>query len=89
MDFGFLHYSLNNLELPKLARGVKPGINRDEVYALHIPLPPLEEQRRIVAVLDEAFESLDRARAHAAAGLLDLDELRRSLLQRAFAGELT
>ena len=75
LDFGFLHYLLNNLELPKLARGVKPGINRDEVYALHIPLPPIEEQRRIVAVLDEAFEGLDRARAHAEANLRDSQEL--------------
>ena len=75
LEFYFLHYTLNRLELPKLARGVKPGINRNDVYALRIPLPPLREQRRIVAVLNEAFEGLDRARAHVEANIIDLDEL--------------
>ena len=75
LDFSFLQYSLANLGLPKLARGVKPGINRNEVYAQKIPLPPLEEQRQIVAVLDEAFEGLDRARAHVEANLGDAREL--------------
>ena len=89
LDFDFLHYTLNRLELPKLARGVKPGINRNDVYALRIPIPPLEEQRRIVAVLDEAFEGLDDLVANYEAQKEDLDELRQSLLQRAFAGELT
>ncbi|GGD39038.1 restriction endonuclease subunit S [Sinisalibacter lacisalsi] len=42
---------------------------------LAVPLPPLEEQRRIVAVLDEAFEGLARARAHAAANLQNAREL--------------
>lgn len=43
--------------------------------ALEIPLPPLEEQHQIVAVLDEAFEGLARARAHAEANLRDAREL--------------
>ena len=41
-----------------------------------IPLPPLEEQRRIVAVLDEAFEGLARARVNIEANLADAGELR-------------
>jgi type I restriction enzyme S subunit len=40
-----------------------------------VPLPPLEEQQRIVAVLDEAFEGLARARAHAEANLQNAREL--------------
>ena len=36
------------------------------------PTPPLEEQKRIVAVLDQAFAALDRARAHAEANLTDV-----------------
>lgn len=38
-------------------------------------LPPLEEQRRIVAVLDEAFEGLARARENAEANLKSAREL--------------
>jgi len=88
LDFDFLHYSLNNLDLPKLARGVKPGINRNDVYALHILLPSLEEQQKIVSLLDDAFEGLDRVRAQIEANLANLNDLRQSILQRAFAGEL-
>lgn len=42
---------------------------------LSIPLPPLDEQKRIVAMLDQAFAALDRARAHAEANLADAAEL--------------
>lgn len=49
-----------------------------------IPLPPLEEQRRIVAVLDEAFEGLARARAHAEANLQNARELFESFLGAIF-----
>jgi type I restriction enzyme S subunit len=42
---------------------------------LEVPLPPLEEQQRIVALLDEAFEGLARARAHAEANLQNAQEL--------------
>ena len=52
-----------------------PRANMNEVMRFEIPLPPLEEQRRIVAVLDEAFEGLDRARAHVEANLQDAREL--------------
>lgn len=71
VDFSFLLYFLQQLDLPSLAKGVKPGINRDEVYALPIPLPPLDEQKRIIAILDEAFEGLSRAHANAEANLAD------------------
>lgn len=43
--------------------------------SLTIPLPPLEEQQRIVAILDEAFEGLTRARTHAEANLQNAREL--------------
>ncbi|MDA9049645.1 restriction endonuclease subunit S [Pseudomonadales bacterium] len=57
----YLFYVLTTLNLPSLARGVKPGINRNDVYEQTIPLPPLAEQQRIVAKLDAAFAEIDRA----------------------------
>lgn len=71
IDFDFLEYSLRMLNLPSLAKGVKPGINRNDVYALPVSLPPLDEQKRIVAVLDQAFATLDRVSANAEANLVD------------------
>ena len=57
----YLFYALITLNLPSLARGVKPGINRNDVYQQTIPLPSLAEQQRIVAKLDAAFAEIDRA----------------------------
>lgn len=37
------------------AKGLIPGITRKDVLGLWLPLPPLEEQRRIVTKLDELF----------------------------------
>lgn len=45
------------------------------IKAIDFPLPPLEAQKRIVAVLDQAFAALDRARAHAEANLADAKDL--------------
>ena len=46
--------------------------------------PQRKEQRRIVAVLDEAFEGLDRARAHAEANVQDARELFDSTVNELF-----
>jgi type I restriction enzyme S subunit len=45
------------------------------VKSLPIPLPPLDEQKRIVAVLDAAFEGLTRARTHVQTNLQNAREL--------------
>jgi type I restriction enzyme S subunit len=64
-DLKFLYYLLTNIDLPSLAKGVKPGINRNEVYAKPVRIPSLPEQQRIVAILDEAFDGIAKARANA------------------------
>jgi type I restriction enzyme S subunit len=51
------------------------NLNIGLVEGVEIPLPPLEEQQRIVAVLDDAFEGLARARVHAEANLQNAGEL--------------
>ena len=50
-------------------------ISPEFVQSLPLRAPPLEEQQRIVAILDEAFEGLDRARANAEANLQSAKEL--------------
>lgn len=78
IDNGFLWYALLWLQ-PKIvgnAGAVFPSINKKQIEALPIPLPPLEEQKRIVVVLDQAFAVLDRARALAEANLADAEELK-------------
>jgi len=84
----FLFFVLQTLDLPSLAKGVKPGINRNDVYALEVSLPPLDEQKRIVALLDAAKEQSDRVAAYAARVLECLAEMKASVLRRAFEGAL-
>ncbi len=49
-----------------------------------MPLPPLDEQKRIVAILDQAFAALDRARALAEANLADARALFKIKLDSTF-----
>lgn len=55
------------------------------ISKLEVPLPPLEEQKRIVAVLDQAFAALDRACALAEANLADAEELFPSVIAEIFS----
>ena len=50
-------------------------LKTDVLKSLPIPLPSLDEQRRVVAVLDEAIAGLDRARTHAEANTQNSQEL--------------
>lgn len=77
----YLHQVLNWWHASGVTEGIQSrstGIRNLDFKAykeLGVPLPPLEEQQRIVAVLDEAFEGLTRARAHAEANLQNAQEL--------------
>ena len=59
-------------------------LNIAHVRALQIPVPPLPEQERIVAILDEAFEGIATATAHAERNLHNARELFQSVLQSTF-----
>jgi type I restriction enzyme S subunit len=83
-DLRFLYYLLTTLELPKLAKGVKPGINRNEVYSQLTKVPPLPEQQRIVGILDEAFGGIATAKANAEKNLQNARALFKSYLQSIF-----
>jgi type I restriction enzyme S subunit len=84
-DLRYLFYALKLLNLQKLAKGVKPGINRNDVYALKIPMPSLHEQKRIVVILDEAFEGIDTAVANAEKNIVNARELFENYLNAALS----
>ncbi|MFM8443409.1 MAG: restriction endonuclease subunit S [Methylococcus sp.] len=83
-DLCFVFYLLAALDIPKLAKGVKPGINRNEVYAQVAKVPPLPEQHRIVVLLDEAFDSIATAKANTEKNLQNARALFESHLQWVF-----
>ena len=74
MQYAFLSDDL--LDKVKSGEGVTVGtFTIARAKATEFLLAPLEEQKRIVAVLDQAFAALDRARAHAEANLADAKDL--------------
>lgn len=84
LDHLYLFYFLgaNRELLNELGTGTTfKELSATNLKSVKIPLPPLEEQKRIVAKLNQAFTALDRARAHAEANLADAGEL--------FAAKLT
>lgn len=62
-----------------------PHLDKEALYALSFSYPPLPEQCRIVAILDEAFEGIATAKANAEKNLQNARELFDSDLQRTFA----
>ena len=66
-----------------------PHLNKTLFYSTPIPLPPLDEQKRIVAVIERLFSKLDAAKS-IVQKILDGYELRRAaILHKAFTGDLT
>jgi type I restriction enzyme S subunit len=62
----------------------QPNLSAASLKRFEIPIPPLEEQQRIVAKLDEAFEAIEKAKANAEHNLKNAKELFESYLQAIF-----
>lgn len=72
----FLAWWMHGIDIYEFSNKANPpSITQGTVKDWPIAIPPLEEQQRIVAVLDEAFEGLARARAHTEANLQNAREL--------------
>lgn len=63
-------------------------ITKENVRSIKIPKPTLAEQREIIRKHDTFSEQTKKLEANYKQKIADLDELRKSLLTKAFAGEL-
>lgn len=71
------------------SRSVLPKINQKELSALTVTIPDsIEEQREIAKIIDSLFTKEYRAKETAEAVLEQIDIIKKSILSRAFRGEL-
>ena len=85
----FLYYLLKKLDLPSLATGVKPGINRNNVYSISVKVPTLSSQQRISTVLKETDTRYNKLLSIYQQKLSEYINLKLAILNQAFSGELT
>ena len=89
-DIDFLTYQLTSLELVKLdSSTATPSLRREDLENVQIFIPLMEEQLKIVALLESHLSRLDSTVSLADAMEKQSTGLRRSLLQAAFTGKLT
>lgn len=85
-DLRWLSYRLAGLGLTSLNRAAAvPGLNREDAYRQELLLPPLDEQRRIAAILDQA-DALQQSRQKLLAAI---PELTASLFAEMYYSERT
>ncbi|HEF9469715.1 TPA: restriction endonuclease subunit S, partial [Campylobacter coli] len=66
--------------------GAQPNINQTYIKNLQIPLPPIKEQEQIASHLDELSSHVKNLKQNYQAQIKDLQELKNSLLDKAFKG---
>jgi type I restriction enzyme S subunit len=66
----------------------KPGLNLTNIRQLHLPFPPLREQRYIVAELASLQAQVNSLKSFQRETATELDTLLPSVLDKAFNGGL-
>lgn len=90
LDREFLYYYLYRPDFREFGARTMTGavghkrVAADFIERLPIPIPPLPEQRRIVAILDEAFDAIATAKANTEKNLQNARELADALGQACF-----
>lgn len=88
----FVLYMIRNVE-PQLSRegtgSTFGAISRRAVESMEFDLPPLSEQKRILAKIDELFSELDQGIECLKKGRAQLETYRQAVLKHAFEGKVT
>ena len=89
IDENFLNYQMLSLndKIYSLARGTaQKNLNVDEFKKLMLSFPDsIEEQKEIVVILDQVFESIDKAKANIEKNIENAKELFQSKLNQIFS----
>jgi type I restriction enzyme S subunit len=89
IEFGYLLHYLNAFDYQGYANGTtRLKLTQGAMNSIPVHMPPLEEQRRIVETLDDHLSRIDSTRKSIANLKAGLAALRRSLLNKAYNGQL-
>ena len=92
LDYLKVNIDANLSSIVANAQGVIPGISRDHILDLFLPIPPLAEQYRIVAKIEELQPKVEEyGKAQDALNKLNAElpeRLKKSILQEAISGRL-
>lgn len=83
-DNWLIHFLVHSDLSPFVSGLTVPKLNQGNLREIPIPLPPLPEQHRIVAILDKAFDGIANAKANAEKNLENARALFESHLQSVF-----
>lgn len=82
----FLYYFCLSVDFTKLDKGTTlPSLVKKDLVKVLMPVPGISEQKRIVAILDQAFADMEQARANTEKNLKNAHELFESYLQQVFS----
>lgn len=90
IDNNLLLYYLRNKNrfIKEQGQGLIPGLSRKVILSLTINLPTLPEQHEIVRLIDDLLARERTAQQAAEQALATIDLMKKSILARAFRGEL-
>ena len=89
VDLRFLSYLLSTLGLVSLDRSTAiPGLNRNDAYAIRIPLVPFSEQQQMVEEIEHRLSLVEEVEKALDQSMRQSESLRQSILKRAFEGKL-
>lgn len=72
-----------------ITTGCQPKLAIKKIEQLKIPLPPINEQQRIVNIIESLFTKLDKAKELIENTLAQFEQNKMAILHKAFTGELT
>jgi len=90
LDKRYLYYFCLSFDFKSRDKGTTlPSLVKKDLINIKIPIPPLPEQERIVIELDKVSQMKIRLISVFQKQLNNIEELKKSILQKAFSGELT
>ncbi|WP_298752788.1 restriction endonuclease subunit S [uncultured Arcobacter sp.] len=85
----FVEYYLNSIKLDDYISGMaQPKLNQTKLNLIPVPYPNIDIQTILINNIDKLNEQTKQLKEHYKQKLENLEELKKSILQKAFSGEL-